>query len=279
MENKEIVESILGCVYQRTQDYLEELKIHITDCTFCEVIDKQELNTHSVIVSIIGDIDVSFIISYDDTLLNKITEQFLEGESHSEKEFTESLAMEFANIVISNGLSKLDRTKSLHITTPLLIEQAKHLSSNKNSIILISKIQTKYGNLLLQCIHSKQTIEKKKTVLIVDDSLIMREKLFNAIEDLGYSIIGTANNGQLAIHLANKFKPDIITMDITMPDISGIEAMQEIRKSNLEVKIIMVTASGQEDNILQSISAGASSYLVKPIDKSKLEKALKECYE
>lgn len=276
MKNDKIAEEILNCINERAQEYLKEINVSVVGSSSYKADDKESLNANSVIVSIIGDIDVSFVISYDDALLTIITEQFLDGAVENEKGLTESLSMEFANIVIGNGLTKVKRTKSLYMTPPLLIEKAQYLSSNKDSNILASKIETKHGNLLLQCIHSNQLKTKVDKVLIVDDSLIMRKKLFNYIEDLGYNIVGTANDGASAIDLAKRFRPDIITMDITMPNVNGIEAIKEIKKDIPEVKIIMITSSGQKDDILNAISNGASSYLVKPVDKEKLSKAIKD---
>lgn len=112
------------------------------------------------------------------------------------------------------------------------------------------------------------------TVLIVDDSLIIRKKLQKDIKDLGYDVIGMAADGESSIDLVKKFKPDIITMDIAMPNKDGIEAMQEIKKYYPDIKIIMITSHGQEEVILNSIAEGADGYLLKPIEKDKLGKVL-----
>ena len=112
-----------------------------------------------------------------------------------------------------------------------------------------------------------------KTVLVVDDSLIMRKKLVAYIERLGHNVIGTANDGDEAIYLTEKLKPDIITMDVTMPGMDGITAVREIKKVNSDVKIIMITSHGKEGVVLSSIAAGAIAYLLKPIEEDKVEKA------
>lgn len=113
-----------------------------------------------------------------------------------------------------------------------------------------------------------------KSVLIVDDSLMMRKKLNAYIEDLNYNIVGTASDGEEAIRLSKELKPDIITMDVTMPNVDGITAVKEIKKDNPNVKIVMITSHGQEDIILRSLEAGAAAYLIKPIEKEKLGEVL-----
>lgn len=113
-----------------------------------------------------------------------------------------------------------------------------------------------------------------KSVLIVDDSLMMRKKLNAYIEDLNYNIVGVASDGEEAIRLSKELKPDIITMDVTMPNVDGITAVKEIKKDNPNVKIVMITSHGQEDIILRSLEAGAAAYLIKPIEKEKLGEVL-----
>ena len=113
-----------------------------------------------------------------------------------------------------------------------------------------------------------------KSVLIVDDSLMMRKKLNSYIEDLNYNIVGIASDGGEAIRLSKELKPDIITMDVTMPNVDGITAVKEIKKDNPDVKIVMITSHGQEDIILRSLEAGAAAYLIKPIEKEKLGEVL-----
>ena len=113
-----------------------------------------------------------------------------------------------------------------------------------------------------------------KSVLIVDDSLMMRKKLHSYIEDLNYNIVGIASDGGEAIRLSKELKPDIITMDVTMPNVDGITAVKEIKKDNPDVKIVMITSHGQEDIILRSLEAGAAAYLIKPIEKEKLGEVL-----
>lgn len=114
------------------------------------------------------------------------------------------------------------------------------------------------------------------TVLIVDDSLIIRKKLKQDIKDLGHDVVGVASDGDSSIVLAGKLKPDIITMDVAMPNTDGIEALREIKQINPDIKIIMVTSHGQEEVILNSIAEGADGYLLKPIEKHKLGKVLND---
>lgn len=115
-------------------------------------------------------------------------------------------------------------------------------------------------------------------VLIVDDSLIIRKKVSKILENLGHEVVFDATNGQEAIDAYVKYKPDLVTMDITMPDMDGITAVKHIIKDDKDAKIIMVTSHGQEDMVIKSIQAGAVGYILKPITDEKLAQVIGEVF-
>jgi two-component system chemotaxis response regulator CheY len=116
-------------------------------------------------------------------------------------------------------------------------------------------------------------------VLVVDDSLIIRKKITKLLIQLGHEVVNSAKNGQESIDQYSEFKPDLVTMDITMPDMDGIEAVKHIMKIDSDAKIIMVTSHGQEDMVIKSIKAGAVGYMLKPVTQDKLVSAIGEVYE
>ena len=107
-------------------------------------------------------------------------------------------------------------------------------------------------------------------ILIVDDSMIIRKSLTRILTKMGHNVVYAAKNGVEAISMYESKKPDFITMDITMPDMNGIEAISKIIEIDPEAKGIMVTSHGQEDMVLKAIQAGALGYLMKPINEDKL---------
>ena len=115
-------------------------------------------------------------------------------------------------------------------------------------------------------------------VVVVDDSLILRRNISRMLIELGHKVVAEAANGLEAIHYCEEYTPDLITMDITMPDMDGITAVKEIRKVNKYVKIIMITSHGQENMVKDAIRAGASGYLLKPIVEEKLAKTLDKVF-
>lgn len=116
-------------------------------------------------------------------------------------------------------------------------------------------------------------------ILVVDDSLIIRKNVKKYIVNLGHSVAGEAKNGKDAIEQCKKLQPDLITMDITMPDMDGITAVQKIREFDTDVNIVMITSHGQEEMVVSSLKSGAQGYLLKPVNETKLSVAIGNIYE
>ena len=116
-------------------------------------------------------------------------------------------------------------------------------------------------------------------ILVVDDSLIIRKNVRKYITSLGHNVIGEAQNSAQAIDICKNLKPDLITMDITMPDMDGITAVKKIREFDKDVNIIMVTSHGQEEMIVSSLKAGAKGYILKPVSEEKLAKSIATIYD
>lgn len=115
-------------------------------------------------------------------------------------------------------------------------------------------------------------------ILVVDDSLIMRRNISKIIESLGHRVVGEAKDGLESITLYSKLKPDLVTMDITMPEMDGITAVKELKKIDKNAKIIMVTSHGQEEMVIHAIRNGASGYLLKPINVVKLRDSIRKVF-
>jgi len=103
-----------------------------------------------------------------------------------------------------------------------------------------------------------------KRVLVADDSSFMRMVIKGILEKNGFEVVAEAENGNEAVEKYIKFKPDIVTLDITMPQKNGIEALKSIKGYDPEAKVVMVSAIGQEVYIKEAQNLGAQSYIVKP---------------
>lgn len=107
-------------------------------------------------------------------------------------------------------------------------------------------------------------------ILVVDDADVIREKLKLLLTKADHEIVAEASNGLQASVLYNRVKPDIVTMDLTMPGVDGIEGMRRIREIDPQAVIVVVSAMGQKEIILEALDAGASGFILKPFEKEKI---------
>ena len=115
-------------------------------------------------------------------------------------------------------------------------------------------------------------------VLIVDDAIFMRKMLSDILTKEGHQVVGEAENAKEAVELYGKLKPDVMTLDIVMPEVSGVDAMSAIRKireTDKKAKIVMVSAMGQQEQVVEAIQAGAKEFIVKPFQPSQVITAVR----
>ncbi|AGX43041.1 response regulator [Clostridium saccharobutylicum] len=113
-----------------------------------------------------------------------------------------------------------------------------------------------------------------KKVLIVDDAVYMRLSLRDILERNGFEVIGDAVNGIDAINKYKMLIPDIVTMDITMPEMDGVKALQEIKKLDPNAKVVIISAMGQESIVREAIMNGAKGFIIKPFKEEKVIQSL-----
>ena len=113
-------------------------------------------------------------------------------------------------------------------------------------------------------------------VLIVDDAAFMRMMLKDILSKNGYEVVGEAENGQIAIEKYKDLRPDLVTMDITMPELDGISAVKTIKKQDPNAKVVMCSAMGQQAMVIDAIQAGARDFIVKPFQPERVLEAVKK---
>jgi two-component system chemotaxis response regulator CheY len=115
-----------------------------------------------------------------------------------------------------------------------------------------------------------------KTILLVDDAAFMRMMLKDILTKNGYDVIGEAENGLIAIEKYKELKPDLVVLDITMPEMDGIQAAKGIKAADSDATIIMCSAMGQQAMVIESIQAGARDFIVKPFQPDRVLEAVKK---
>lgn len=113
-------------------------------------------------------------------------------------------------------------------------------------------------------------------VLIVDDAAFMRMMVKDILEKNGFQVIGEASNGAIAVELYKKERPDVVTMDITMPDMDGIQAVKAIKEFDPSAKVVMCSAMGQQSMVMDAIKAGAKDFIVKPFQADRVLEAIRK---
>ena len=113
-------------------------------------------------------------------------------------------------------------------------------------------------------------------VLIVDDAAFMRMMVKDILVKNGFQVLGEAENGAKAIEKYKELSPDLVIMDITMPEMDGVSALKEIKKVNEGAKVVMCSAMGQQAMVMEAIQSGAKDFIVKPFQPDRVIEALKK---
>ena len=115
-----------------------------------------------------------------------------------------------------------------------------------------------------------------KNILISDDAAFMRMMIKDILTMNGYNVVGEAENGARAVEKYNELKPDLVLMDITMPEMDGIQALKKIKENDPSALVIMCSAMGQQAMVIESIQAGAKDFIVKPFQADRVIEAVKK---
>jgi len=115
-----------------------------------------------------------------------------------------------------------------------------------------------------------------KNIMIVDDAAFMRMMIKDILTKNGYTIAGEAENGKVAVDKYNEVKPDLVLMDITMPEMDGIQALKAIKGNDPNAQIIMCSAMGQQAMVIEAIQSGAKDFIVKPFQAERVLEAVKK---
>ena len=109
-----------------------------------------------------------------------------------------------------------------------------------------------------------------KRLLVVDDAIFMRRLIKDVARDAGWEVVGEAANGEEAVALYREHRPDLVTMDVVMPVMNGLEALRQIRALDPQARVVMVTALDQKPTLLEAIRDGAHDFIVKPFNRDRI---------
>ena len=112
--------------------------------------------------------------------------------------------------------------------------------------------------------------KRRTSIMIVDDNDMMRSILRGMLRGESYEVVGEARNGVQAVEMADRLKPDIVCLDVMMPEKNGIEALIEIKAARPETVVVMITSNADADTVQQSIGNGASGFIIKPFNAARV---------
>jgi two-component system chemotaxis response regulator CheY len=115
-----------------------------------------------------------------------------------------------------------------------------------------------------------------KNIMICDDAAFMRMMIKDILTKNGYNVVGEAENGAVAVEKYGELKPDLVLMDITMPEMDGIQALKKIKENDPGATVIMCSAMGQQAMVIESIQSGAKDFIVKPFQADRVLEAVKK---
>lgn len=263
--------------------YIGKVK-HVDKFAYKSMVGQRLVGQHNIVLGFAGDKDNSGIV--------EIASGFAGTEMHDVDNEIFDAVGEFANIC--NGLLATDlasRQVEEDMEPPVTyINQETEGSGyiiplfvhGKEVIMFIavdSEVTLGREPYILNIEKQAGTVDRgdgKASVVIVDDSVLIRKMLRNMLEEMGYIVVGEAVNGREAIEEYKKRQPDILTLDITMPVMDGIEALKKIMKYDSEAKVVMITAAGQQTKVIEALKIGAEKFMMKPFNKEEVQKCLEE---
>lgn len=184
--------------------------------------------------------------------------------------FASELSKKEINMDMEPVFAYKDQTvKGDFYVLPIYVEDHKiNLIISVNSEIDMGQIPFTFTTNVNKVYEAKP--DSKGTVLVVDDSKMSRNMLRAILEEVGYSVIGEATNGAEAVEAYKQNKADLVTLDITMPVMDGIEALKQLLEIDPDVKAIMITAAGQQSKLIEALKIGAKKFITKPFEKEEI---------
>ncbi|MBI3444521.1 MAG: response regulator [Magnetospirillum sp.] len=282
----------MAAVLTRSRDYLQEeigLKVERAKPRTGSM-DSLQLRDVTSVVQTSGPIQLRIAFSFDRSLLQHIRSVVTAGlhiAPHEKELFLRETAGEVVNSILGHATADLaEKDNDVILSPPTILDEGKLIHRPKKAIFTSIEMSTVRGIADINFIGPAELFdgelnvlgdEEKKgegmhplKVMIVDDSLLTVRTLTGMLTEMGHLVVQTAGTGAKAREVYGEVKPDLVTMDITMPDMDGIEATTAILTDFPTANIIMVTSHGQQGMVMKAVKAGAKGYVLKPIKPDKL---------
>lgn len=287
--SKPYIKDIAGLVIRNlvrfvSSDFYIEKASHVKELSYAELSTQEMNGDHNIFIGIAEEEDKGGFL--------KIGNSF----SHCDKAATDAdtfdAVSEFINV--TSGLFVTEKSKAgvnIDMEPPLSFKAQKavgdfyvipvYLEGNKVDIVLAVDSEFTAGETpentgAVTAQADDIAAGGENTALIVDDSRMSRMMMRGILEKAGLKVVAEAANGAEGLEAFKKYKPAVVTLDITMPVMDGLEALEEILKVDAEAKVIMVTAAGQQDKLIKALKIGAKRFINKPFNEEEIVRNIKE---
>jgi CheY-like chemotaxis protein/CheY-specific phosphatase CheX len=252
-------------------------------------VEALALRNLTATIHLSGPTSFSVAFSFDRSLAERLFEVQTAGISVTEEErhpFLLETVGETINVVLGHSTADLATLGcKIALSVPFVIEEEKGWQRPEEAQFTRVTLSTEHGNLDIDLISPRNPLDASASkgksgnglrVMIVDDSLLVARKLETILSTLGHETVCTAASGEEALSAYQCGLPDLVTMDITMGGMDGIQATRLIVESYPDAKVVMVTSHGQEAMVREALKAGARGYVLKPVRPDKLEAMIKK---
>lgn len=266
--------------------YIERMK-HIDSLDYCYLAGQKTVGNDTYYIALAEEADNGAF---------KMIASNFSGEDHTDNESDSFDAVsEFINVnsgLYATELSEKDIDSDMEPTFAYKDQSVQgdfyvlpiYIEDRKINLVIAVNSPVKMGQIPYTFAAPTNVVydvnpNSKGTILLVDDSKMSRNMLRAILEEDGYSVIAEASNGEEAIEAYKQKAPDLVTLDITMPKMDGIEALKKLMELNPSVKIIMITAAGQQSKLIEALKHGAKKFITKPFEKAEVIANINEIME
>lgn len=282
----------MAAVLTRTRDYLQqEIGLSVIRAEpRTGNMDALRLRDVTAAACTGGPVRLIIAFSFQRPLLEHIREVVtaaIDVRPDERELFLRETAAETANFILGHATADLaEDGDDMVLSPPTVLDGERNITRPRKAIFTSIEMMTSHGTLEINFVGPPELFDNQLNivgekeeregnmhplkVLIVDDSLLTIRTLTGMLTEMGHLVVQTAGTGAKALEAYREVRPDLVTMDITMPDMDGIEATAGILKEFPDANIIMVTSHGQQGMVMRAVKAGAKGYVLKPIKVEKL---------
>ena len=264
--------------------YIEKAK-HLKELPYTHISTQEMAGDHNIFIGIAEEEDNGGFLKVGNSFSHDNKTKTEADTYDSVSEFINVTSGIFVTELSKNGVNidmepplsfKAQKASGDFYVVPVYLEGAKiNIVIAVDSDFVAGETPENTGA-VISAAEGTATVGDGNTVLIVDDSRMSRMMMRGILEKADMAVVAEAANGEDGVEAYKKFKPDVVTLDITMPKMDGLEALEHILEFDPEAKVVMITAAGQQDKLIKALKTGAKRFINKPFNEEEIVRNIKE---